>query len=250
MRVLCLLPLPTVLIAFYGFIQSLRALFFLVKPIEAFCFNVIAWIALVSLSNVFDFIALDSYVVTILMLSISSFVHASHSAKQFRLLETLNTIDALTEALNRRALSSDLEAALSDSECNGTAQLLVILDLDYFKAVNDKYGHAVGDQVLRKLVTTTTAHIRKSDRLYRFGGEEFVLLIPHICSKEQHAFINSLGVAIKNALKTPDGKEITVSFGVAAWQPGTTADTWLKRADEALYRAKARGRDCAVFSDE
>lgn len=223
--------------------------FFLVKPLEAFCLNVIAAVVLVPLSDVFDFITLDSYAMTILMLSISSFVHASHSAKQFRLLETLNTVDALTEALNRRALSSDLEDALSDSERHGTQQLLAIFDLDYFKAVNDKYGHAIGDQVLKKLVTTTTAHIRKNDRLYRFGGEEFVLLIPDISVQQQQAFINSLGVAIKNQLKTPDGKEITVSFGVAAWQPGTTADTWLKRADEALYQAKARGRDCAVFSD-
>lgn len=224
--------------------------FFLVKPIEAFCFNVIAAIVLVPLSNIFDVIALDSYAMTILMLSISSFVHASHSAKQFRLLESLNTVDALTEALNRRALSSDLEAALADSERNGTQQLLAILDLDYFKRVNDKYGHAVGDQVLKKLVTTTTLHIRKNDRLYRFGGEEFILLIPEIGVTQQHAFIESLAAAIKNELKTPNGKSITVSFGVAAWQPGTTADSWLKRADAALYQAKAHGRDCAVFSDE
>ena len=224
--------------------------FFLVKPIEALGLNVIAAIVLVPLSNVFDVIALDSYAITILMLSISSFVHASHSAKQFTLLESLNSVDALTEALNRRALSSDLEAALADSERNGTQQLLAILDLDYFKRVNDKYGHAVGDQVLKKLVTTTTSHIRKNDRLYRFGGEEFVLLIPEIGVTQQHAFIESLAAAIKNELKTPNGKSITVSFGVAAWQPGTTADSWLKRADAALYQAKAHGRDCAVFSDE
>lgn len=224
--------------------------FFLVKPLEAFALNVIAGIALVPLTNIFDLITLDSYAMTILMLSISSFVNATHSAKQFRLLETLNNIDALTEALNRRALSLDLDVALSNSERNGTQQLLAILDLDYFKAVNDKYGHAVGDQVLKKLVMTTTKLIRKNDRLYRFGGEEFVLLIPDISVKQQYVFINSLGAAIKNELKTPDGKPITVSFGVAAWQPGTTADTWLKRADKALYQAKARGRDCAVFSDE
>tara|TARA_R110002033_G_scaffold92152_1_gene141633 strand:+ start:9413 stop:9619 length:207 start_codon:yes stop_codon:yes gene_type:complete len=66
---------------------------------------------------------------------------------------------------------------------------------------------------------------------------------------DQHMFIDNLKTAIKQELKTPDGKEITVSFGVAPWVPGTTADTWLQRADEALYLAQEQGRDCAVFSN-
>jgi diguanylate cyclase (GGDEF)-like protein len=144
-------------------------------------------------------------------------------------------------------MSSDIKAALSNAENNGIEQLLAILDLDYFKTVNDKFGHAVGDQVLKDFVTITTSHIGKYDRLYRFGGEEFVLLIPNM--NDQHVFIDNLKTAIKQELKTPDGKEITVSFGVAPWVPGTTADTWLQRADEALYLAKGQGRDCAVFSN-
>jgi diguanylate cyclase (GGDEF)-like protein len=223
--------------------------FILVKPIEAFCINVVAALSLVALSDIFDTISLDSYLVTTLMLSMSAFVYASHGAKQFRLLKTLNTVDALTGAFNRRALSSDMNAALSHAERNDIKQLLAILDLDYFKRVNDKYGHAVGDQVLKDFVTITTSHIRKYDRLYRFGGEEFVLLIPGI-NDQQHVFINNLRAAIKKELKTPDGAEITVSFGVAFWEPGTTQDTWLQRADEALYLAKAKGRDCVVFSNE
>ena len=160
------------------------------------------------------------------------FVYASHGAKQFRLLEKLNTVDELTGAFNRRAL-----------------QLLAILDFDYFKAVNDKYGHAVGDKILKDFVKITTAHIRKYDRLYRFGGEEFILLLCQV-NEQHHSFIDQLRVAIKQALKTPDGESVTVSFGVAPWLPGTTADTWLQRADVALYRAKESGRDCVVFSDD
>ena len=89
--------------------------------------------------------------------------------KQFLLLKKLNTIDELTGAYNRRAMSSDIKAALSNAENNGIEQLLAILDLDYFKTVNDKFGHAVGDQVLKDFVTITTSHIGKYDRLYRFG---------------------------------------------------------------------------------
>ncbi|MCC5452054.1 GGDEF domain-containing protein [Rheinheimera sp. UJ51] len=223
--------------------------FILVKPIEAFSINMLAGIALALLSDIFVIVSLDSYIISILMLSLSSFVYASHSAKQFSLLETLNTVDALTGAFNRRAMSVDITAALATAERNGGKPLLAILDLDYFKAINDRFGHAVGDQVLKDFVAFTTSQIRQYDRLYRFGGEEFVLLIPQI-NEQHHTFIQHLRTAIKGALKTPDGQEITVSFGVAPWLPGTTEDSWLKRADEALYLAKANGRDRAVFSDE
>jgi diguanylate cyclase (GGDEF)-like protein len=226
------------------------ATFFLIKPLQAFCINAATGTFLVVLSDIFDTIPLDSYVVTSVALSLSAFVYASHSKKQLRLLETLNTIDPLTGALNRRALSSDMEAALSNSERNGTEQLLVILDLDHFKVVNDKYGHAAGDQVLKNLVAIITANIRKYDRLYRFGGEEFVLLISKISHQQQRIFIDKLRLSIKDKLKAPNGEEITVSFGVAPWAPGTTMDTWLKRADDALYLAKESGRDRAVFSAE
>ncbi|WP_445424680.1 GGDEF domain-containing protein [Alishewanella sp. HL-SH06] len=171
------------------------------------------------------------------------------SLRQFSLLETLNTVDALTGAFNRRAMSVDIKAALATAERNGGKPMLAILDLDYFKAINDNFGHAVGDQVLKDFVAITTSQIRQYDRLYRFGGEEFVLLVPQI-NEHYHTFIQHLRTAIKSALKTPDGKEITVSFGVAPWLPGTTEDSWLKRADKALYLAKNSGRDRAIFSDE
>lgn len=222
--------------------------FILVKPMEAFGINMVAGASLIALSDIFDTVSMGSFIVTILMLSISAFVYASHGVKQFRLLKALNTVDALTGAFNRRAMSSDIQAALYNAERSGIKQLLAIVDLDHFKAVNDKYGHAVGDQVLKDFVSITTSHIRKYDRLYRFGGEEFVLLMLQ-SGEQQHAFVDNLRAAIRTDLKTPDGEAITVSFGVAAWVPGTTEASWLKRADDALYLAKESGRDLAVFSN-
>ncbi|CAM3662221.1 GGDEF domain-containing protein [Rheinheimera salexigens] len=222
--------------------------FFMVKPIEALGINICLMVACVFLPNVFDVISLVSFLVTLLMVSVTTYVYASRSEKQLRLLESLNTVDELTGAFNRRALTSDIAQALAIAERKKTPYMLAILDLDHFKMVNDKYGHAVGDEVLKDLVAITTAKIRKYDRFYRFGGEEFVLMLPDI--PNQQAFIHNLSTAIKKELKTPDGKEVTVSFGVASWVPGTTADSWLKNADDALYRAKANGRDCAIFSDD
>lgn len=222
--------------------------FFLVRPFEALAINLVTGAVLVVCSDIFNTIQLDSFIVTIVMLSLSAFVYASRGEKQFRLLEKLNTVDALTGALNRRALATDMQKILAISERSGLPHLLVILDLDHFKAVNDQYGHAVGDQVLVKFVAIISANIRKYDQLYRFGGEEFILLVPEI--NDQQGFINNLRAVIKNQLKTPDGKEVTVSFGAAAWAPSITADSWLKSADDALYQAKKSGRDCVIFSDD
>ncbi|KXJ50414.1 MAG: diguanylate cyclase [Neptuniibacter sp. Phe_28] len=236
--------------SFFWVYPVFASTFILIKPIEALCLNIIAGVSLIVLSDIFNTVSLASYVITITMLSMSTFVYASHSAKQFRLLETLNTVDPLTGAFNRRAMNTDIQAALANAERNGTQPLLAILDLDYFKKVNDQYGHGVGDQVLKDFVAITTSHIRNYDRLYRFGGEEFVLLIPGISDDQHTSFIDNLRTAIKKELTTPDGKGITVSFGVTPWQPKATIDTWLQRADEALYQAKEQGRDCAVFSNK
>ncbi|WP_077343200.1 GGDEF domain-containing protein [Pseudocolwellia agarivorans] len=227
----------------------LASTFIFIKPLEAFCINLLSSMSLIFFSDVFTIISLDSYIVATSMLSMSIFVSAKHSEKQFSSLEMLNSVDTLTGAFNRRAMNFDLESALSFSNRNGAKQLLVMLDLDYFKKINDKYGHAVGDQVLKEFVSIVQSNIRKSDRLYRFGGEEFVLLIPEL-NDNQDIFINNLREAIKAQLKTPDGKEITVSFGAAFWVPNTTEDTWLQRADEALYQAKSNGRNCVVFNHE
>jgi len=234
--------------SFFWIYPVFASTFILVKPIEALSFNVLAAIFVIAFADIFNVISLNSYIVTILMLSISAFVYTSHSLKQYQLLEALNTVDTLTGALNRRAMNADIHAALAKSERDGIKQLLVMLDLDYFKKVNDKYGHGIGDEILKKFVTITTVNIREYDRLYRFGGEEFVLLIPD-AKEQQQAIIDKLRKVIKSELHTPDGSAVTVSLGVASWLPGTTIDTWLKRADDALYQAKENGRDCAVYSE-
>lgn len=221
--------------------------FILVKPAEALCLNILAAAAVLALSDILTFVSLEAYIVTILMLSLSIFVYASHSLKQSKLLESLNITDALTGAFNRRAMSKDIEAALYECERGGGDQLLVVIDLDYFKKVNDHYGHTVGDKVLKDFVNIITANIRQYDRLYRYGGEEFVLLVPNV-GEQRYEFISNLRAVIKKQFKTPDGKALTVSLGAALWLPGTTADSWLKRADEALYLAKKQGRDQVVFS--
>lgn len=212
--------------------------FFLVKPIEALILTLSNVAIIASIPNLFDVMPLNSYFTTNLMLAACAFVYASFGNKQLALLAELNSTDPLTGALNRRALNDDTLAAISRAERYNSTYLLAFLDLDFFKKVNDEFGHAEGDRVLKQLVSITNSHIRESDKLYRFGGEEFVLIIPEIPPKEQVSFINKLRETIKNELKTPAGNSVTVSFGVAAWVPGTTVASWFKRADDAMYQAK------------
>jgi diguanylate cyclase len=226
----------------------IAATFFLIAPVKALFITVINIAVIASIPNLFAVVPLNSYLITSLMLAACAFAYATHANKQFNLLATLNSTDPLTDALNRRALNSDAKAAIAHAERTGCCYLLTFLDLDYFKKINDEFGHAEGDKVLKKMVIITRAHIRQQDKLYRFGGEEFVLLLPEIEEKEQANFINKLRENIKSELRTPAGKAVTVSFGVAAWTPDTTVASWFKRADDALYQAKEQGRDCAVFS--
>ena len=176
--------------SFFWIYPVFASIFILLKPIEAFLLNMVAGLLILFLADILSFISLDAYLITILMLSLCSFIYSNHSLKQFHLLKTLNTVDDLTGALNRRALKTDMDEVIANSERTGAIPLLAMLDLDYFKKVNDKFGHAVGDQILKDFVTITKAKVRKYDRLYRFGGEEFVLLVSDI--EDQHNFINNL----------------------------------------------------------
>lgn len=226
----------------------IAATFFLITPIKALFITLINIAAMASIPSLFTTVPLSSFIITSLMLAACAFVYAFNANKLFNLLAILNSTDPLTEALNRRALDSDTKAAIAHAELTGSRYLLTFFDLDSFKKINDEFGHAEGDKVLKQLVIITRSHIRQYDKIYRFGGEEFVLLLPDIEEKDQINFINKLRESIKNELKTPAGKAVTVSFGVAAWASGTNVANWFKRADDALYQAKKQGRDCAVFS--
>ena len=158
--------------------------------------------------------------------------------------------DHLTGLLNRRAFVEAVELEMQRWARFPRPLSLVMIDADHFKRINDQYGHAAGDAVLRHLAAGMTATFRAMDVLARFGGEEFVVLMPHtdVASAIQHA--ERLRSAIE-ALRIPldDGGElrITASFGVAACRPDDDSlDAAIAGADECLYRAKRQGRNRVV----
>jgi diguanylate cyclase (GGDEF)-like protein len=153
-----------------------------------------------------------------------------------------STLDELTGLLNRRALDSRFAEIAEQAALSGQPVSFVLADLDHFKRVNDGHGHEVGDAVLREVADAMRGSLRTFELLYRFGGEEFLLLLPGAEDGDAVLVAESLRGAIE-ALN-PAGLEITCSFGVATAR-GAQVDlrTLLRQADGALYAAKRAGRN-------
>ena len=167
-------------------------------------------------------------------------------------LQELAVRDSLTGLYNRRYLDETLEREVSRARREGNPLSLVMLDIDYFKRVNDTYGHQVGDEALRMLATTLLADIRAEDVACRYGGEEFLILLPNMPletavqrAEAWRLAIESLSVGLGNFHLT-----FTISLGVSAYpEHGKTPDDLTRCADQALYRAKNEGRNqVSVFA--
>ncbi|ANF83551.1 DeoR family transcriptional regulator [Pseudomonas antarctica] len=154
-------------------------------------------------------------------------------------------IDPLTGLPNRAAWSERLDHEVNTWHQRGNSLSLAMLDLDHFKRINDGYGHLAGDKVLKIIANVLRKNLRPNDFIARFGGEEFVLLMPDSALEDALAVGEGLRAAIEACPFHFKGEPVTItmSMGLAQFQPGERSDLALKRADEALYRAKAAGRN-------
>lgn len=165
-------------------------------------------------------------------------------------VQRLASHDELTRALNRRALVSSLERERVRSERSGAPFTIGMIDLDHFKAVNDTYGHAVGDAVLREFTAIAHASMRATDVFGRYGGEEFLVVL---VGTELPAALEA-AERIRTAVQSHDwsalapGLTQTVSAGVASFRKGQTIEQLLHGADQALYQAKHQGRNRVIAS--
>jgi diguanylate cyclase len=154
-------------------------------------------------------------------------------------------IDPLTSLPNRAAWSERLEHEVRQWQQHGNTLLLAMLDLDHFKRINDNYGHLAGDKVLKIIASVLRKRLRGTDFIARFGGEEFVLLMPATPLAAGAKLLESLRASIEACPFHFKGERvtITISMGVTAFKAGEHSDLVLKRADQALYRAKNAGRN-------
>ena len=163
----------------------------------------------------------------------------------YKRIEELAELDELTGASNRRSIMRMLEEEIARSKRNGSRCSIALIDLDWFKRINDAYGHPTGDEVLRTFSITTFANIRSVDRFGRYGGEEFLLVLPDMDTERAARALDRLRTIIAEldwSAFSP-GMKVTISAGVATLNPTETSDTFLARADSALYAAKAQGRN-------
>lgn len=166
-----------------------------------------------------------------------------------RQLERQAATDALTGVLNRRAMSEALERQLTLARRHQKIFSVVMFDIDHFKAVNDRYGHAVGDDVIRHMARVASAQLRNEDQLARWGGEEFLCLLPEADSDSAELVAEKLRVAVSHYFSSASSsvETLTASFGVATYDSFTlTIDHLLLRADKSMYVAKELGRDRVI----
>ncbi len=164
-------------------------------------------------------------------------------------------IDPLTGVSNRRAFERRLMAEIEDADRSGAPLVLVMADIDHFKQFNDRFGHLVGDQVLRLVATTLAANVKGQDCLARIGGEEFALLLPRTAAMDAEKLAEAIRLAIqaKALVSRATGQQlgrVTASFGVALHRRGRPGDELMAAADRCLYAAKAKGRNCVVQADD
>jgi diguanylate cyclase (GGDEF)-like protein len=163
----------------------------------------------------------------------------------YKRIEELAELDELTGSFNRRCIMRMLDDEIARAHRSQTPCSIALIDLDWFKRINDAYGHPTGDEVLRTFAITVFANIRNFDRFGRYGGEEFLLVLPDTLGDGAVHILDRLRAIIADldwSAFSPDMR-VTISAGVAMLRPDETEDSLLARADNALYAAKARGRN-------
>ena len=163
---------------------------------------------------------------------------------------TLLYTDSLTGIANRRIFLESLGGAISFAQRHQTPLSIIMADLDDFKSVNDTFGHNAGDQVLQAFATLLMENSRQEDLAARFGGEEFIMMLPGTGAEEAAVLGERLRRHWKEMTFPGFSIRVTASFGVAAYQPGDTVDGFIERADQALYDAKMMGKNQVVVGED
>jgi diguanylate cyclase (GGDEF)-like protein len=232
----------------YWAFPALIGVFYLLRPREAVVLAVVTLLALIPvLLPAADSQETTTVVVTFMVTSMIALAFSLITSRQREQLLVLATKDPLTGAGNRRGLDAKLAEVVHSFKRIGTSSSLVLLDLDHFKKVNDLYGHAVGDQILKRVTEIINLRIRVTDSLYRIGGEEFIVALEGADLHKAAHLAEQLRTLVDANELVPD-HAVTISLGVAELKDGESANDWLHRADEALYRAKDAGRNSTSVS--
>ncbi|WP_422910424.1 GGDEF domain-containing protein [Pseudomonas sp. MAC6] len=184
-----------------------------------------------------------------LMILVFVYLYEARRATAYQKLQHMARTDALTGVANRGSFQQSLEQSIREAQRSQSRLVLVVLDVDYFKAVNDQYGHDAGDQALRHICNSLGQRLRATDTLGRLGGEEFGLLLRNTESQGAESLVEGLRARLCSQPMRYGDQDIALSatFGLAEWPvDGRTAEQLYRCADQRLYRGKEQGRNCLV----
>lgn len=165
--------------------------------------------------------------------------------KLHRLLEEKAVHDPLTQLYNRSSLTEYLLQAIAQSKRSNMPVTLISIDIDFFKSINDNFGHDKGDEILINISTILHKRVRESDRAFRIGGEEFLILLHDTNEQNGTEFANSLRKQVEQTNMIPE-HSITISSGVSSFKKGMVLNSWMKSCDQKLYQAKKEGRNRVI----
>lgn len=190
--------------------------------------------------------AANRFTAVLIGTSIFAYLLMSEITKQHYLLKQRAVVDSLTGLHNRSLLQEKLDQAIEQGHSTGAAMTLIMIDVDFFKTINDRFGHDVGDSVLTAMGGLLRESFRQTDTVFRIGGEEFLVIFPDTDEYTCLQIANKICKKIEQLSLIPD-HTVTVSIGIAGLQPDMKSSGWLKLCDEKLYLAKSNGRNQAFL---
>ena len=222
--------------------------YFLLKSHIALVFNSFFVIAVVGIASLFQGFPPIGVYPSILLVAIVGFIYSLRSERQNYSLKQLASVDVLTRVKNRRSFDEKIEEILAENQRDPKSICLLILDLDLFKEVNDSHGHKQGDKVLIDFAQTVKTALRSTDYVYRFGGEEFVIIANNSSLQSTGIFAEAIRQRVQNK-KSLAKFSVTVSIGISEIKSNDDADSWFRRADLALYKSKSDGRNKVYLAE-
>lgn len=222
------------LVALWSYYVGLYVLMWVIEPLQPIDAGALLMVNLFNLTVVFT------------MFSYLSFFYLSMVTSANRKLQKLATTDPLTRLFNRRHMMHMARKEISKYARSGHPVSFIILDIDHFKMINDRYGHEAGDHVLQEAARVIQEQLRTQDLVARWGGEEFLVILPNTVLQDAQAGAERIRQGLlAHEWRIPDGQivELTISAGVSEYRPDDDFNSAINRADHALYRGKAGGRN-------
>lgn len=219
------------------------AFYLIVDRLTSIYLNVFWWVVCAAMASlVLEPVSAISFVASHAAVCLFLEILFSIIARFEQQLQDLAVRDPLTNAFNRRAMKEAMDYALMMHDRYEGASSILMIDIDRFKAINDDFGHKEGDLVLKGLVNLISQRLRRTDKLCRYGGEEFVVLLTNTDKEQSFLLAESIRKQVSDSILS-SRTNVTISCGVAESRSGDSVQDWLHRCDQALYRAKHAGRD-------